>query len=190
MFYSLRSILRHLLASGPPGITPAFTNAARSCLRQTSYKVNPYVFFSKQTRDSPATPLPHLHDVLTRARSLFGAGMGFSSLSLLASIVRATIGLQWEDEGDMADFLAVIDSDITQAIQVRPFSGFPREHDLMCSQSCREELQAGRIIDIPAARAAKKDLLSALNESLADVSSWGGEFGFERAALSMEYWRF
>jgi hypothetical protein len=45
--------------------------------------------------------------------------MGFASLSLLASIVRATIGLRWEDEGDMADFLAVIDSDITQAIQVR-----------------------------------------------------------------------
>ncbi len=46
--------------------------------------------------------------------------MGFSSLALLVTIVRATIGLQWEDEGDMADFLAIIDSDITQAIQVRP----------------------------------------------------------------------
>jgi hypothetical protein len=45
--------------------------------------------------------------------------MGFSSLALLVTIVRATISLQWEDEGDMADFLAVIDSDITQAIQVR-----------------------------------------------------------------------
>jgi len=77
------------------------------------------MLFSKQTLGSPATPLPHLRDVLTRARSLFGAGMGFASLGLLSSIVRATIGLRWEDEGDMADFLAVIDSDITQAIQVR-----------------------------------------------------------------------
>jgi hypothetical protein len=111
--------MRSLLAAGPPGVTPAFTHAARSRLRQTSYKVNPYMLFRKQTLDSPAIPLQHLHDVLTRARSLFGAGMGFASLSLLASIVRATIGLRWEDEGDMADFLAVIDSDITQAIQVR-----------------------------------------------------------------------
>ena len=114
-----------MLASGPPGITPAFTNAARRRLRQTSYKVNPYVFFNKQTCDSPATPLPHLHDVVTHARSLFGAGMGFASLALLVTIVRATIGLQWEDEGDMADFLAVIDSDITQAIQVSSSPGYP-----------------------------------------------------------------
>jgi len=40
------------------------------------------------------------------------------SLSLLASVVRATIGLHWEEEGEVADFLAIIDSDITQAIQV------------------------------------------------------------------------
>jgi len=110
--------MRNLLATGPAGITPAFTNAARTRLRQTNYRVNPYALFSKQTRDSPPTPLPHLHDVLTRARSLYGAGMGFASLGLLASIVRATVGLRWEDEGDMADFLAVIDSDISQAIQV------------------------------------------------------------------------
>ena len=111
--------MRNLLSTGPAGITPAFTNAARTRLHQTSYNVNPYMLFSKQTHGSSATPLPHLHDVLTRARSLFGAGMGFASLGLLSSIVRATIGLRWEDEGDMADFLAVIDSDITQAIQVR-----------------------------------------------------------------------
>lgn len=111
--------MRILLATGPPGITPAFTNAARNRLRQTSYKVNPYMLFRKQTVESPPTPLPHLFDVLTRARSLFGAGMGFASLSLLANIVRATIDLRWEEDSEMADFLAVIDSDITQAIQVR-----------------------------------------------------------------------
>jgi len=109
-----------LLATGPPGIAPAFGNAARSRLRQTSTKAlpAPYSLFRKQTRDSPATPLPHLHDTLTRARSLYGAGMGFSSLVVLASIVRATIGLRWEDDGEMPDILAVIDADIGQAIQV------------------------------------------------------------------------
>jgi hypothetical protein len=111
--------MRNLLATGPPGITSAFTGAARSRLCQTSHKVNPYTLFRKQTPESPAIPLPHLHDVLTRARTLFGAGMGVTSLPLFATIVRATIGLRWEEEGDMADFLTIIDSDITQAIQVR-----------------------------------------------------------------------
>ncbi len=32
--------------------------------------------------------------------------------------MRATVGLRWEDDGDMADILAVIDADIGQAIQV------------------------------------------------------------------------
>lgn len=118
--HSLRSVVRNLLSTGPPGITPAFTNAARSRLRQTNTKAlpAPYSLFRKQTRDSPATPLPHLHDALSRARSLYGAGMGFSSLVVLASIVRATIGLRWEDDGDMSDILAIIDADIGQAIQV------------------------------------------------------------------------
>jgi hypothetical protein len=44
--------------------------------------------------------------------------MGFCSLAILTSIVRATLGLRWEEEGDMADILAVIDVDIGQAIQV------------------------------------------------------------------------
>ncbi|KAF9523695.1 hypothetical protein CPB83DRAFT_775083 [Crepidotus variabilis] len=169
----LRSIMRNLLATGPPGITPAFTNAARCCLRQTNCKVNPYLLFSKQSRDSPATPLPHLQDVLTRARSLFGAGMGFASLGLLSSIVRATIGLRWEEDGDMADFLAIIDSDITQAIQ-----------------SCKEEQQSGRLVDVSSARDAKNELRSSLNDSLADSKLWGGEYAFERALLSMDYWKF
>lgn len=48
--------------------------------------------------------------------------MGFASLGTLASVVRATIGIQWEEDSDMADALAVVDADISQAIQVRNFS--------------------------------------------------------------------
>lgn len=115
---SLRSIVRNLLATGPPGLASAFTNAARSRLRQTNSKIHnsPYLF-QRQTRDKPSAPMPSLHDLLTRARSLYGAGLGFASLGLLSAIVRATIGLRWEDDGDMADILAVIDADIGQAIQ-------------------------------------------------------------------------
>ena len=117
-FPSLRSIVRNLLATGPPGLATAFTSAARSRLRQTNSKVHnsPYLF-QRQTRDKPSAPTPSLHDLLTRARSLYGAGLGFASLGLLSAIVRATIGLRWEDDGDMADILAVIDADIGQAIQ-------------------------------------------------------------------------
>ncbi|KAF8147886.1 hypothetical protein B0H34DRAFT_278029 [Crassisporium funariophilum] len=169
----LRSIVRNLLATGPPGVAPAFTNAARSRLRQTSKSLpSPYHLFQKQTRDKPSAPLPHLHDVLTRARSLYGAGLGFASLGLLASIVRATIGLRWEDDGDMADILAVIDVDIGQAIQ-----------------SSKEEIEASRVVDFASAREARNELRCAVNDSLADVNSWGGEFPYERAAASIEYWK-
>jgi len=117
---SLRSITRNLLATGPPGVAVAFSNAARSRLRQTSMKSlpPPYTLFRKESRGSLASPSPQLQDALARARSMYGAGLGFSALSLLALIVRATIGLRWEEDGDMADILTIIDADIGQAIQV------------------------------------------------------------------------
>ncbi|KAF9034819.1 hypothetical protein BJ165DRAFT_1511762 [Panaeolus papilionaceus] len=170
----LRSIIRNLLATGPPGVAPAFTNAARSRLKQTTKIIpSPYQLFRRQSRDSPCAALPPLHDALTRARSLYGAGMGFASLHILASIVRATIGLRWEEDGDMADMLALIDSDIGQAIQ-----------------SSKEEIEGGRVVDFSLAREARNELRCAVNDSLADVSSWGGEFPFERAAASIDYWKF
>ena len=42
---------------------------------------------------------------------------------MLASIVRATVGLRWEEDGLMADVLAVIDADIGQAIQASHSDG-------------------------------------------------------------------
>ena len=48
---------------------------------------------------------------------------------MLASIVRATIGLRWEDDGDMPDILAIIDADIGQAIQVS--CAVPNDIDLI-----------------------------------------------------------
>lgn len=113
--------MRNLLAAGPPGVAPAFANAARSRLRHTNAKVlpNPYSIFRRQPHNMKfAAPTELLHDTLANVRSLYGAGMGFCSLAILASIVRATLGLRWEEEGDMADILAVIDVDIGQAIQV------------------------------------------------------------------------
>ena len=51
-------------------------------------------------------------------------------------------------------------------------------------------MEGGSVIDFTLAREAKNDLRCAVNDSLADVKSWGGEFPFERAAASIEYWKF
>ncbi|KAI6118227.1 hypothetical protein F5141DRAFT_1212129 [Pisolithus sp. B1] len=152
---SLRAITRNLLASGSPGLATAFTDAARTRLHGIH-----------------AVPTASLDNILARIRSLYGAGMGFASLGLLASIVKATIGLRWEREGFMATTLAVIDTDISQAIQ-----------------SCKEELEGGRANDLTAARDAVNKLSISVKESLADVKSWDGEFPFERAVNSIECWK-
>lgn len=118
---SLRSIVRSLLATNPPSLASSFTTTARSRLRQTHAKspaLKPYPLFVAQSMASRATPTQHLHDLLRRARSLYGAGLGFSSLGLLASVVRASVGLRWEEDDDIAELLAIVDADIGQAIQV------------------------------------------------------------------------
>jgi hypothetical protein len=119
--HSLRSIVRSLLATQPPSLAAAFTNIARTRLQQTDAKAHKNAsssFFICHTHSSSTTPTQQLHGTLTRVRSLYGAGLGFASLSALTPIVSATIGLRWESDGVMADILAIIDADIGQAIQV------------------------------------------------------------------------
>lgn len=117
---SLRAITRNLLATGTPSLAAAFTAAARSRLRQTSAKriATTNGLFTTSLNGIYAIPTPELDKALARARSLYGAGMGFASLGILSSIVKATVGLRWEDDGAMAHVLAVVDADISQAIQV------------------------------------------------------------------------
>ncbi|KAF5378559.1 hypothetical protein D9615_007031 [Tricholomella constricta] len=210
----LRSIVRNLLATNPPHFAHAFTTAARSRLRQTTARasINPYALFVRQSSHTgaPAGPTPHLHDVLTRARSLYGAGMGFTSLNILASIVRASVGLRWDDDdGDLAALLAVIDADIGQAIQasgissssvgpgpdppgdVRRLLMVDDDARFIPIQSSKEEIEGGRVNDddFGTARAIVDDLRKAVKESMADVAAWGGEFPFERAASSLDHWK-
>ncbi|KAG6827551.1 hypothetical protein H0H87_004459, partial [Tephrocybe sp. NHM501043] len=115
----LRSIVRNLLATNPPSLASSFTTAARSRLRQTASKanVNSYALFARQSPQSPVNPTQHLHDVLVRARTLYGAGMGFASLKLLSLIVHASVGVRWEEDSDLANMFAFVDTDIGQAIQ-------------------------------------------------------------------------
>ncbi|KAI6161010.1 hypothetical protein EDD17DRAFT_712856 [Pisolithus thermaeus] len=188
----LRAITRNLLASGSPGLATAFTDAARTRLRQTIAKriANANGLFETDIDGIHAVPTASLDNILARIRSLYGAGMGFASLGLLASIVKATIGLRWEREGSMATTLAVIDTDISQAIQVciaTDTDARPCADATM--QSCKEELEGGRANDLTAARDAVNKLSISVKESLADVKSWDGEFPFERAVNSIECWK-
>jgi hypothetical protein len=117
--YSLRAVIRGLLATSSPHTASAFTTAARSRLRQTYSKTLPKPFALFARRDGSIVPTSHLSETLARARALYGAGLGFASLGILATIVSATIGARWLEESDMANALAVVDGDISQAIQVR-----------------------------------------------------------------------
>lgn len=99
--------------------------------------------------------------------------MGFASLGVLVVVVSATIGLRWEQDGEMVDTLAAVDADISQAIQ-----------------SCKEELAGGRVSDLPSVRAAVADLNTAVTGSFHDTEGWGGDFPFEKAAISIQYWKF
>jgi len=170
----LRSIVRNMLASGTPGVAAAFTSAARARLQRSAARAlsSSYPLFTRDSYSGDATPTPHLSDNLAQARFLYGAGMGLTSLKVLAAVVRATIGLQWTAEGEMADTLAMIDADIDQGIQ-----------------SSKEELEAGRVADGSSARTVVNDLRSAIRESFVDVKAWGGEFPFERASAGIDYWR-
>lgn len=43
--------------------------------------------------------------------------------------------------------------------------------------------------DLAAARGTIEILRSAVRESFVDVEAWGGEFPFERASASLEFWK-
>src|ERR1700733_12533015 len=55
---------------------------------------------------------PHAHELVARARALFGAGLGLSSLPLLTLLVHGTHGLRWSEDGSFVDALAALDGDI------------------------------------------------------------------------------
>ncbi|KIK94333.1 hypothetical protein PAXRUDRAFT_828108 [Paxillus rubicundulus Ve08.2h10] len=170
----LRAITRTLLATSTPSLAASFTAAARSRLRQTNAKriASTNRLFATGPDGIHAVPTADLGNVLARVRSLYGAGMGFSSIGQLSRVVSATIGLKWQREGSMADILAVIDADICQAIQ-----------------SCKEEIVGGRVADLAVARDTISEIWASIEQSSRDVAVWGGEFPFDKTAQSIQYWR-
>ncbi|KAL0953076.1 hypothetical protein HGRIS_007276 [Hohenbuehelia grisea] len=167
----LRATIRGMLVSGLPGVSATFCTLARERLQQGGAPPSVGVsYFATTMPGGSVRPTHRLHDALARARSFYGAGLGFNSLEVLSSIVKSTVPLRWESEGEMADIMVVIDADIGQALQ-----------------SCREEIEAGRVKDAEYARSALQNLRRAVETSHAEVEFWGGEIPFERASTSIEF---
>lgn len=158
----------------PPSTAQAFTKAARSRLSSVSPNSLPLpqILFYFDGATEP-TPTAGLYDVLAHARALYGAGLGLTSFAVFTTIIRTSLGLRWTPFGTAAETFALIDGDICQAIQ-----------------SSKEEMDSDRAGDLESARAKVADLRAALKESADAVSRWGGDFPFERAAATLEIWKF
>lgn len=162
-----------MLATSPPSVSSSFVTAARSCLGQSAQRGVGKQTLLFETREwhgrLEITPTARLDNLLTYTRTLYGAGLGFDSLDVLTGVVRATTGLRWNSDDHLVDELAVVDADISQAIQ-----------------SCKEEYTSGNIRDISIARTALRKLRVALNDCRVEVESWGGEFPFSRGHANAE----
>ncbi|KAF5358767.1 hypothetical protein D9758_008573 [Tetrapyrgos nigripes] len=112
-------------------------------------------------------------DSIPGSRPLFEYGISNDGEPLPTDWLFETLArFKWDSQGEMAKALTVVDSDISQAIQ-----------------SCKEEMDAGRASDVEEVRVIVQYLRSAVDQSMMDVESWGGEFPFERASFSIEYWK-
>lgn len=143
-------------------------------MTQSSHATKPIhgALFQQGQSETDIVPTSELQKILRRARTLYGAGLGFASLRVLAQPVRAIADVRWENNVAMDSLFADIDADISQALQ-----------------SCREEFDGGRLTDVAAARAALDDLKAAVRESQSAVQSWKGNFPLERAAATLEFWK-
>ncbi|EMD32050.1 hypothetical protein CERSUDRAFT_119050, partial [Gelatoporia subvermispora B] len=152
----LRAIIRTTLATSPSSVSSTFTIAAREYLEKTYIKKQLTLNELFHIADHGLwEPTSQLYKVLKNARTIYGAGMGFASLSLLTEMVEATAGARWKESSDMDGALTELDGDITQAIQ-----------------SAKEQIEGGRLGDIEAARATVDRLRSALQRSEEDISRW------------------
>jgi hypothetical protein len=177
-----------MLAKGPIGFTPAFTEAARNRLREANAKKIPTFALFTTNESKIVVPTPHLNVVLIRARSLYGVGMGIASLGVLTSVVRATLGLRWGEDSEMAEVLAIVDVDLTQAIQVssiRKKGLITYSDQIKTPQSSKEELESED--SDQKAEEVVCELRTALESSDDEVTSWGGEVPFERGLDSIKF---
>ena len=123
--------------------------------------------------DGLCEPTARFYEALARARTMCGAGMGFNSLQLLTDLVEATRGARWVASSTMEGALTEVDGDITQAIQ-----------------SSKEQIEADLVEDMALACATAARLRITLQHSKEEIGRWGGEYPFEKAFVSTQYWNF
>ncbi|KAK1220753.1 hypothetical protein PQX77_016467 [Marasmius sp. AFHP31] len=115
----LRPIVRGLLSSGHPGIAKTFSEVARSyySIKREPFKVKTRHLFAIGSQGEFVLT-EHYDEALVQARSLYGIGMGLAGLGVLSSIIKGTVGVRWDEDDKIFSALVILDSDITQAIQV------------------------------------------------------------------------
>lgn len=157
------------------------------------------------SHDLAATPVdtdpiftPHAHELVGRARALFGAGLGLASLQLLTLLIHGTHGLRWSEDGSFVDALAVLDGDIAQAIQSSAEEIAQQAVAQLVSSSTttsqREAFtpyqQQQQVVEENWAEEGSKavyELRSALKACEDEVEGWGGEFPFQRGLANVEW---
>ena len=165
-----------MIATSPPSSASSLASLARRRLVQTGATSVPSsegLFVSDRSRSADLTmPTDTLRRVLSRARALYGAGLGFASLRVLAVVVRAAKGVQWLEGGELETTLAAIDVDISQAIQ-----------------SCTEELGSGRAADPMFVKTALNELRTAVKENRRVVDAGRGGYLFEQGENALDFWK-
>lgn len=172
----LRGIIRELLASSPLSVSAQFAATALGRLKRKlsgcgspEIPSGPLFYISEEGLSRPTDAFDK---ILRAARSVCGAGSGLFALQSLTPVIKQTIGLRWEEDGEMANSLAVLDSDMTQAIQ-----------------SSKEELMREKGAGVDEAKAVAEELRLRISEVLTSVESWGGKPPFERTEASLEHWK-
>ncbi|KAH9913207.1 uncharacterized protein B0H18DRAFT_1050295 [Fomitopsis serialis] len=170
----LRAIVRGMIATSPPASASSLASLARRRLVQTGAPSvpSPDGLFISDTSRGLSAPTDKLRQVLSRVRALYGAGLGFASLKILAVIVKAAEGVKWMEGSELETLLAAIDVDISQAIQ-----------------SCKEEADSGRVTNLAFGRAAVNELRAAVKGNRMVVVSGVGGYQFEQGENALDYWK-
>ncbi|CCM04163.1 uncharacterized protein FIBRA_06325 [Fibroporia radiculosa] len=169
----LRAILRGTIATSPLSVASTLTAVARRQLLQTKAAtiLPEQQLFITRSADGSTVPSAELPGFLSQIRALYGAGLGFASLKILAMLVKAAEGVHCEEGSELEGLLASIDVDISQAIQ-----------------SSKEEIESGRVMDWHAAKETVDNLREVIKENRKMVESRGKGYLFEQGAIGLHFW--
>lgn len=163
---ALRSVLRSLLGTDEK-VTPAFHALAAAYLDTQRPTTVPRLLLGG---DGKTQVTPAFQDFQSRYRCLMGCGRGFESLDALCEVLEQAAASVWPS-GDVAATLAVVDSDLVQAMTAM-------QKELRTATGNRELVEAESNI--------VEKLISNLARCEQHALDAGVEFPFQRAMSSSE----